>query len=115
MRSSRPQAGSAKKMRSSSRLAAARTGEAGDAALGPVHRVLRHMGGGGAAEVEAADRFAEVGCAALPVRRGGVGLLDHGGVLLGDLVHVVDRGVDLAETDGLLAGRAGDVGDDLVD
>ena len=40
---------------------------------------------------------------------GGRGLLDHRGVLLGDLVHLVDRGVHLMQPGRLLLGRPGDL------
>jgi hypothetical protein len=46
---------------------------------------------------------------------GGGGLLDHGGVLLGHLVHLVDRGVDLVEAGGLFLRGLGDLGDQGVD
>ena len=41
--------------------------------------------------------------------------LDHRRVLLGDLVHLVDGGVDLLQAGGLFLGAGGDLGDDGVD
>jgi hypothetical protein len=41
--------------------------------------------------------------------------LDHRGVLLGDLIHLVDGGVDLLQAGRLFLGAGGDIGDDGVD
>ncbi|OLP47805.1 hypothetical protein BJF91_05450 [Allorhizobium taibaishanense] len=38
---------------------------------------------------------------------GGAGFFDHGGVLLGHLVHLVDGSVDFREADGLFLGGRG--------
>ena len=46
---------------------------------------------------------------------GGRALFDHGGVLLGGLVHLVHGHIDLFKTGGLLRGRGGDLGDDAID
>ncbi len=51
----------------------------------------------------------------LQVGSGGRGLLHHGGVLLGDLIHLVDGGVDLIETGRLLLRGLGDLRDQGVD
>jgi hypothetical protein len=45
---------------------------------------------------------------------GGRGLLDHGGVLLGGLVHLVHGAVDLVQAGRLFGGRGGDLGDDAL-
>ncbi|MNX50865.1 hypothetical protein D3C86_815070 [compost metagenome] len=46
---------------------------------------------------------------------GGGGFLDHRGVLLGHLVHLVHGGVDLLQAGGLLLGRGRDFRDQAVD
>ena len=46
---------------------------------------------------------------------GGGGLLDHGGVLLGRLVHLVDRGIDLGQAGCLFLRRGGDFADQMVE
>jgi hypothetical protein len=40
---------------------------------------------------------------------GGGGLLNHGGVLLRHLIHLVDGGIDLGEAGGLFLGGGGDI------
>jgi hypothetical protein len=42
-------------------------------------------------------------------------LLDHGGVLLGDLIHLVHRGIDLMQARRLFLGRGCDLCDHAVD
>ena len=42
---------------------------------------------------------------------GGRGLLHHGGVLLGHLIHLVDCGVDLSQSGRLFLSGCGDLGD----
>ena len=54
------------------------------------------------AEVELIDEGGEAVGFVGKAARGRGGLLDHGCVLLGHLVHVVDDGVDLADRAGLL-------------
>ena len=45
-------------------------------------------------------------------RRGG--LLDHRGVLLGHLIHLIDGSVDLAKTGGLFLSRGGHLGNERI-
>ena len=45
---------------------------------------------------------------------GGGGLLHHRGVLLDDLVHLVDGRIDLGEASGLFLGGGRDLGDQRV-
>ncbi len=42
------------------------------------------------------------------IMTGGGGLFDHGRILLGDLVHLVDRRIDLVQRRGLFLGRGRD-------
>ena len=53
------------------------------------------------AHVEPADQPRERSGLLSQLGRGGGGLLHHGGVLLGHLIHLVDGGVDLVEACGL--------------
>ena len=55
------------------------------------------------ADTEAADQLAQLAGLAPQVRRRGRGFFNHGGVLLRDLVHLVDGGVYLGEARGLFA------------
>jgi hypothetical protein len=67
------------------------------------------------AGVEARDQLGQVAGLRAQVGGGGGGFLDHGGVALGDLVHLVDGGVDLVEAGGLFLRGLGDLGDQAVD
>jgi len=49
------------------------------------------------------------------IGRGGRRFLDHGRILLRDLVHLVHRGVHLAQARGLFLRRLRDLGDEAVD
>lgn len=46
---------------------------------------------------------------------GGRRLFNHGRILLGDLIHLVDGRIDLAESSRLLLRTGSDLDDDLVD
>ncbi len=73
------------------------------------------LAGGRDVDAELAGEFGELGgLLGEGVCRGGA-FLDHGGVLLRDLVHLVDGDIDLAQAGGLFVGGGGDLGDDAAD
>ena len=65
--------------------------------------------------VEAAHQALKLDGLAVQALGGGVGLFDHGCVLLGYLVHLVDRRIDLGERSGLFARSGDDRLDQVVD
>src|SRR5690606_33467021 len=68
-----------------------------------------------AAHLEAGDQLGQFLGLLGQHPRGGGRLLDHGRVLLGDVVHLVDRRVDLVQAERLLLGRGGDLADHVGD
>lgn len=59
-----------------------------------------------ASEFEGANRGRQGGCIALQPNRSSSSLFDHGGVLLGNCIHLCDGLIDLFDTERLfLAGR----------
>ena len=74
-------------------------------------RVLARVG----ADMELRDEVGELRGFAAERLRGRRRLLDHGRIFLRDLIHLVDRAIDLAEPVRLLLRAGGDLVDDLVD
>ncbi|MNS48130.1 hypothetical protein D3C72_806870 [compost metagenome] len=59
-------------------------------------------------DLESRHPFRQVGGLTVERQTGGGRLLDHGGVLLRHLIHLIDGAVDLGQPDRLLLGRAAD-------
>ena len=95
------------------------------ALIGPIQNLIgymkRIMAGDLDVEVPCAqrkDEFGQFGGFAVQAQAGGGRLLDHGRVLLSDLIHLVHGGVDLGQTHRLLLSRRADFahqGRDLFD